>query len=74
MDVDRITLERGHFGWDYVIRNLRTGDTILIQSDQDYPGVARTFGWDGDDEQYEEAQQFLDEAIGKVVEDPGYFS
>jgi len=68
-----ITLESGTFGWDYVLSS-DTGETILIQSDYDYPGVARTFGWDGDDDDTEGAAAFLDDSIGESVEDPGYFS
>ena len=41
-----ITLEEGQFGWDYVIEH-DDGDSILIQSDWDYPATASTFGWEG---------------------------
>ena len=40
----RITLEEGNFGWDYVLR-AENGETILIQTDWDYPGTASSFGW-----------------------------
>jgi len=42
---DLIELENGQFGWDYIIRDLQTGKSILIQTDYDYPGTAMTFGW-----------------------------
>ena len=68
-----ITLESGSFGWDYVLAN-DAGKSILIQSDNDYPGVAMTFGWDGDDDDIQGAQEFLDDNVGASVEDPGYFA
>lgn len=68
-----ITLEEGQFGWDYIIRNLETNESLLIQSDWDYPGVARTFGWSGEDGEITEAQLWLDEHIGDTADDPGYF-
>jgi hypothetical protein len=72
-----IRLEAGSFGWDYLIVNVDTGDDILVQTDWDYPGVASTFGWgdytDNPDEDIPAAQEFLDENIGAVMEDPGYF-
>lgn len=40
-----ITLESGHFGWDYILRCVETNETLLIQSDWDYPGVASSFGF-----------------------------
>jgi hypothetical protein len=68
-----ITLESGQFGWDYIVAS-DNGQEVLIQSDTDYPGTARTFGWDGDDDDIEAAQAFLDDNIGASVEDPGYFA
>ena len=68
-----ITLNSGDFGWDYLLTN-EGGRTILIQTDYDYPGVARTFGWTGEDSDLGGAQAYLDEHIGDEVEDPGYFS
>ena len=60
-----------------------------VCTDWDYPGVASTFGWapcdcgftDGTvdcehktaSEMIYEAGEYLDEHIGDVVEDPGYF-
>jgi hypothetical protein len=76
-------------------------DSALVQTDWDYPGVARTFGWnirnmqrggadcahsstDGTIECAEckvtpscfiaDAAGYLDSNLGKIVEDPGYFS
>lgn len=67
-----ITLESGAFGWDYQIVNDR-GESLLIQTDYDYPGVASTFGWAGPDNDIAGAQEFLDDNVGASVEDPGYF-
>ena len=84
-----ITLEEGNFGWDYIIRNLETDETVLIQTDWDYPGATSSFGWvacecgltDGTidckhkkaSDMIESAGNFLDEHIGDEIEDPGYF-
>lgn len=51
-------------------------NSVLIQTDWDRPGVARTFGWSGDDADIKGATEYLDSCVanGRVVEDPGYFS
>lgn len=83
-----ITLESGQFGWDYIIRN-DTGETVLIQTDWDYPGIASSFGWmacecgetDGTvdcphrtaTEMISDAADYLDDNIGETIDDPGYF-
>lgn len=67
-----ITLAEGEFGWDYLIEH-EDGRSILVQTDREYPGWARTFGWDGEDDDLAGAQKFLDDNIGKTVEDPGCF-
>lgn len=61
----------GHYDWD----TRDEGNTVLIQTDWDRPGVARTFGWSGDDADIEGATEYLDDCVenGKVVEDQGYF-
>lgn len=41
-----ISLECGQFGWDFLIVH-KDGRDRYIQSDGDYPGVAKTFGWRG---------------------------
>jgi len=48
---------------------------VLVQADLDYPGVARSFGWSGDDDDINGATDYLERCVahGKVVEDPGYF-
>jgi hypothetical protein len=64
--------------------------SLLVQSDWDYPSVASAFGFvpcscGGTDgtvdcphknthEMIQEAQDFLDDCLGAIVEDPGYFS
>ncbi len=75
MSMPLITLRSGNFGWDYIIQ-ADTGRTVYIQTDQDYPGVASTFGWvpcecgtDGTvdcehktaDNMIQSAQEYLDE-------------
>ena len=42
---NQIQLEDGQFGWDFILKDIATGETKLIQSDYDYPGTASTFGW-----------------------------
>ncbi len=67
-----ITLENGQFGWDFILKH-DNGKTALIQTDWDYPGVARAFGWTGNDNEIEKAENYLGDHIGDRVEDPGYF-
>jgi len=40
-----IRLEEGQFGWDFLIVDVLTGESTLIQTDWDYPSVATLFGW-----------------------------
>ncbi len=52
--------------------------TVLIQSDWQWPALARAFGWreppEADEsQQVQEAGQFLNECLGRIVDDPGYF-
>ncbi len=85
----KITLEKGDFGWDFLIR-AEDGRNILIQTDWDYPGVASHFGWqachDNTDgtvdcsvcgntahKMIREAWAYLYAHIGDECEDPGYF-
>ena len=83
-----ITLEAGQFG-NYLIVN-DDGADLLVQTDWDYPGLASSFGFvpcecgetDGTGncahktatEMINDAATFLDDNLGKRVEDPGYFS
>lgn len=62
----------GHYDWD--TRDEK--NTVLVQTDWDRPGLARTFGWSGDDADIEGATEYLDICVedGKVVEDQGYFA
>lgn len=41
-----IKLETAQFG-NYLIRNTLTDETVLVQSDWDYPSVAQSFGFGG---------------------------
>jgi len=85
-----IKLVSGQFGWDYyIVACTKDGDDIYrynprrgtderldeyIQTDTDYPSLARSFGWDGNDDDIEAAQAYLDEHEGDVIEDnDGYF-
>lgn len=55
-------------------------NTVLVQTDWEYPSVANTFGWTGDpyeldmDDAITLAAEWLSENIGAEAEDPGYFS
>jgi len=82
-----ITLEQGQFG-NYIIEH-KDGRDLLVQIDWEYPGLASSFGWspcecgetDGTvdcphktaGDMIGEAREFLDDNLGKTVEDPGYF-
>lgn len=41
-----ISLVCGQFGWDFRIVH-KDGRDVYIQTDWDYPSVAKTFGWRG---------------------------
>lgn len=85
----KITLAKGDFGSSYRLV-ADDGRDALVQSDWDYPGTARTFGWtacgcgatDGTvgclhktaTEMIAAARTYLDDHIGASVEDPGYFN
>jgi hypothetical protein len=82
-------VEAGHFGWDYIIYSENEGRTRLVQTDWDYPGLASNMGWvpcacgmtDGTvdcahrtaGDMIASAQAWIDEHIGEVYPDPGYF-
>lgn len=68
----QITLEEGRLGWDYLLR-AEDGRSVLIQSDREYPSFARTFGWQGEEDDVQGAQAYLEDQVGVWVEDPGYF-
>ncbi|MEK7994524.1 MAG: hypothetical protein AAB403_12035 [Planctomycetota bacterium] len=83
----KITLENGPFA-TFLLR-APNGQSILIQTDYDFPGVASSFGWcachcgetDGTVDcphrtasaMIAAAREFLDDKIGESVDDPGYF-
>jgi hypothetical protein len=78
------TDEHGEESWDP-----RGEDTVLIQTDWDYPILASHLGWvpcscgttDGTvdcphrtaEEMIQEAEAFINEHLGEPFEDPGYF-
>ena len=89
-----IRLEQGDLSFCFMVRRVskykeEREDSIYVQSDFDYPGIASTFGWsvgckcstDGTVDcphktaldHIASAYEFLSNNIGKVVEDPGYF-
>jgi hypothetical protein len=93
--MSKIRLEAGDFNFCFVIRRVsrlkeEREDSVFIQADLDYPGLASTFGWsvgcdcstDGTvdcqhktvSEHIASAYDFLGSNTGKVVEDPGYFN
>jgi hypothetical protein len=77
-----ITLASGQFGQDYVVE-ADDGRTILVQTDWDYPGLARAFGWSGKvnkrkygagaGAEIAAAREYIDANIGKSVRDRGMF-
>jgi hypothetical protein len=71
-----ITLEDGPY-FTFLIREQESGNTRLVQFDQDFPPVAKSFGWPGIDDlsgnSIWDAYAFLDEHVGAKADDPGYF-
>ena len=84
-----ISIEPGPYG-TYILYNVgNERETILIQSDYDFPGVASAFGFvpcrcgatDGTIDcphktasaMISAARDWLDNNEGKIVDDPGYF-
>ena len=71
----RITLEPGPY-FTFLLK-AECGDSRLVQIDTDFPGVARSFGWEGPPRETKEsiwdAYEFLEEHVGADIDDPGYF-
>lgn len=71
----KIALEQGPYS-TFLLR-AETGDTRLVQFDSDFPGVARSFGWEGPPRETREsiwdAYEFLEQNVGADIDDPGYF-
>ena len=65
---------QGNHNWD--TRN--EAETVLVQTDWDWPGIASNLGFvqdeTGDGSDIEAARAFLDDHLGEVFEDPGYFA
>ena len=76
----KVRLEQGDFG-TYLIVNCATSESILIQSDTDYPSLAMDFGLSTRSKHsarrtfkaIEKAIDYLDDNIGTTIADPGYF-
>ena len=82
-----ITLRKSYMGFE--IEPEDGGETVLVQTDWDFPGTADTFGWQACDcgftdgtvdcehrtasDMITEAYDYLMEHIGDTTEDPGYF-
>ena len=66
----KVTGKPGSYDW-----NTRDdANTVLVQTDYDWPGLARNFGWTGADTDIELAGEYLDEICGfGFITDPGYF-
>jgi len=71
-----VTLEVGP--WFTFVLRAETGETRLIQHDGDFIGVARSFGWVGEEcdrmTAASSAVEFLRLHVGETIEDPGYIS
>jgi hypothetical protein len=71
----KISLEQGPY-CTFLLR-ADSGDTRLVQFDSDFPGVARSFGWQGPPRDTREsiwdAYEFLEQSVGADIDDPGYF-
>lgn len=83
-----VRLDDSDFGC-YILQDLESDQSVLIQTDLDRPSVAANMGWmacpcgetDGTVrcehrsvlEMINDATQFLDDHIGDTFEDPGYF-
>ena len=73
----RISLERVRSSCCGLLLRNENGASRLLR-DTDFTPVARSFGWPGPtDEKSEEATwdayEFLENAVGAVIDDPGYF-
>ncbi len=84
----QIILGSERFGC-YLITNLETDEDILVQTDFDHPGLASSFGYvackcgetDGTvdcphktaGEMIIAATEYLDNNLGMITDDPGYF-
>ncbi len=70
-----ITIQPGPY-WTFKIR-AEKGANRLVQRDTDFARVAQSFGWAGKDDASPksvwDAYEFLEEHLGKTVDDPGYF-
>lgn len=62
----------GHYDWDeYDERN-----ALLVDRDWDFPALARTFGWDGEDRDVGGARELLYRCVEEArvaLDDRGYF-
>ena len=83
----KVELKRGQSG-TYELES-ESGESVLFQTDWDFPGTASSYGWqacecgetDGTidcahktaSEMIGQAADYLDEHIGDVIDDPGYF-
>jgi hypothetical protein len=83
----KITLERGEKyapGCFFICRVIDgrwskydDKNTVLVQTDWDFPSLAKDFGYDGPDDRPTEAvYDFLDgiAGTGTTIDDPGYFN
>ena len=72
----KVTGQAGSFDWNTRDEN----STVLVQTDYDWPGLARNFGWTGVDTDIELAGEYLDRIAANMhsnirfIDDPGYFT
>jgi len=71
----KITIESGP-GVSFLLRS-ENGTTRLVQTDREFPLVAKSLGWTGVDEESGDnawdAYEFLERHLGESIDDPGYF-
>ena len=71
----KVNLDYGPF-FTFLLKS-EVGESRLVQFDADFPGVARSFGWQGPprdtNESIWDAYEFLEENVGVDIDDPGYF-
>lgn len=66
-----VQLQEGKFGFGYQLMETETKALSVVVEDHDQIALAKDLGWDG--HMVSEAFLFLENNVGKVFKDPGYF-